>query len=57
MGATSKSYVEEVRKEAREKRLTEVASIWKTFLRPALGLFYGAVIAAALLAAIIICRT
>jgi hypothetical protein len=57
MGATSEPYVRRVQSESQEKGATDVASLWKTFWRRALSLFYGAVIAAGLLAAIVICRT
>jgi hypothetical protein len=57
MGATGDRYVARVKTEARRKGSENIASLWETVRRPALYLFYGAVIAAALLAAIIICRT
>lgn len=56
MGATAPKYVKRVREDARTNNVPDAGSYLATFLRPALYLFYGAVIGACALAALIICR-
>lgn len=58
MGATSAPYVERVKNESREdKSARDVSSRLGAFSRPALWLFYGAILTAALVVAVILCRT
>jgi hypothetical protein len=57
MSATGKPYMKRVTEEAKKKGSENAASLWQTFWRQALSLFYGTVILAALLATAIICRT
>lgn len=57
MGATSPDYRRQVAKEATELKAQNDASLWQTWRREALSIFYGAVLLAALLASAIICRT
>lgn len=58
MGATSKPYIERIKRDAEHANTTEdVSSRFKTFWRETLVLFYGAVILIALVVAVIICRS
>ncbi len=56
MGATAPAYVERVKAEAKEKKGKDIGSRWRTLLREALLLFYGAIVAACLIAALLICH-
>jgi hypothetical protein len=58
MGATSKSYVMQIKAEAKQDESKEdVSSRFRTFWRETLLLFYGAIILMALVVAVIICRS
>lgn len=57
MGATSPKYVERLKRESREKQKPNTSSRFRTFWRLTLVLFYGAVLIAAFVVAIVLCHT
>ena len=57
MGATSPKYIEGLKNESREKQKPNTSSRFRTFWRLTLLLFYGAVLIAAFVIAIVLCRT
>jgi hypothetical protein len=57
MGATSPDYVSRVKREARAASKEDVSSRFRTFWRPALLLFYGAIILVACITAYIVCHS
>jgi len=57
MGATAPEYVERIKLEVAEKKRDEnIGSRFRTFLREALVLFYGAILSTCLVTAAIICH-
>jgi hypothetical protein len=57
MGATAPEYVKRIKLEAAEKKRDEnISSRFRTFLREALVLFYGAILLTCLITAAIICN-